>query len=109
MFEGRLIAARDDDRDAATFRDDALQKMLERDLSQADAMLMEARSLATRKRINTPAIPAALGMLRFHENKRVVLTASNDQVRRPMFTSSVERWRKYEKHLGPLKEALGVA
>jgi tetratricopeptide (TPR) repeat protein len=45
--------------------------------------------------------------LRFHENKRVVLTMSNDQVRRPMYSSSVGRWRKYKKHLGPLKEALG--
>jgi DNA-binding SARP family transcriptional activator/predicted ATPase len=43
--------------------------MLERDLSQADAMLMEARSLAMRKRLNPAAIPAALGMLRFHESK----------------------------------------
>jgi len=46
--------------------------------------------------------------LRFHENKRVVLTLSNDQVRRPMYSSSVGRWRKYEKHLGPLKDALDV-
>jgi hypothetical protein len=42
--------------------------MLERDLTQADAMLMEAQSLATRSRIQHYAIPAALGMLRFHEN-----------------------------------------
>lgn len=47
--------------------------------------------------------------LRFHESSRVVMTASNEQVRRPMYRSSVERWRRYEKHLGPLKEALGVA
>jgi tetratricopeptide (TPR) repeat protein len=45
--------------------------------------------------------------LQFHENKRVVLTMSNDQVRRPMYNSSVGRWRKHEKHLSPLKEALG--
>ena len=45
--------------------------------------------------------------LRFHENKRVVLTMSNDQVRRPMYNASIGRWRKYEKHLSPLKEALG--
>jgi DNA-binding SARP family transcriptional activator/predicted ATPase len=41
--------------------------MLERDLSQADALLMEAQATAQRQRIHYPAIPAALGMLRFHE------------------------------------------
>jgi predicted ATPase len=43
--------------------------MLERDLTHADAMLMEARALAARKGTTHIAIPAALGMLRFHENK----------------------------------------
>jgi len=45
--------------------------------------------------------------LRFHRTKRVTFTASNDQVRKPMYSSSVGRWRNYEKHLGPLIEALG--
>ena len=43
--------------------------MLERDLTHADAMLMEAQALASRKHVSHHAIPAALGMLRFHENK----------------------------------------
>jgi len=43
--------------------------MLERDLTHADAMLMEAQALAARKGMTHGAIPAALGMLRFHENK----------------------------------------
>ena len=41
--------------------------LLERDLTQADAMLMEAQALATRKEVAHHSIPAALGMLRFHE------------------------------------------
>lgn len=45
--------------------------------------------------------------MKFHENKRVVNTASMDQVRQKLFTTSKGRWRKYEKHLGPLIEALG--
>jgi hypothetical protein len=28
-------------------------------------------------------------------------------VRQPIFTTSIERWRRYEKHLGPLFDALG--
>jgi DNA-binding SARP family transcriptional activator len=43
--------------------------MLERDLSQADAMLMEARALATRRRMSHHAIPAAQGMLHFHRDE----------------------------------------
>jgi len=45
--------------------------------------------------------------LRFHERKGAVRTASAAQVRRPIFTSSLHRWRRYAQHLGPLFEALG--
>lgn len=45
--------------------------------------------------------------LDFHKTERQVRTASVVQVRQPIYTSSVERWRKYEKHLGPLLDALG--
>jgi|SRR5579871_3684442 len=47
------------------------------------------------------------GCLRFYENQRRVYTASFEQVRRPIFNESVGRWRRYERHLGPLKESLG--
>ena len=40
--------------------------------------------------------------LRFHENTRVVKTASAAQVRRPVYRSSVARWRHFEAHLGTL-------
>lgn len=46
--------------------------------------------------------------LRFYENKRVVNTISYDQVRRPIYRKSVERWRNYESHLDALKLALGM-
>jgi hypothetical protein len=42
----------------------------------------------------------------FHKNKRPVRTASVSQVRQPIYKSSVERWRPYEKFLGPLLDAL---
>jgi len=44
--------------------------------------------------------------LDFHRNKRPVKTASMAQVRQPIYRSSVERWRPYEKFLGPLFDAL---
>jgi len=45
--------------------------------------------------------------LDFHRDKRVVRTASMAQVRQPIYLSSVERWRPYEKFLGPLFDVLG--
>jgi hypothetical protein len=45
--------------------------------------------------------------LRFHETRRVVHTASSEQVRQPLYTGSVDQWRHYEPWLGELKEALG--
>ena len=42
-----------------------------------------------------------------HERRGVMDSASYAQVRRPIYRSSVERWRRYERHLGPLLEGLG--
>jgi tetratricopeptide (TPR) repeat protein len=45
--------------------------------------------------------------LDFYKSQRVVRTASVTQVRQPIYKSSVERWRHYEKFLEPLLDALG--
>jgi len=45
--------------------------------------------------------------LQFHQEKRSVITASYDQVRKPMYATAVARYVRYEKHLGPLRDALG--
>jgi tetratricopeptide (TPR) repeat protein len=47
--------------------------------------------------------------LAFHESARAVRTASVSQVRQPIYRSSIQRWRNYEKHLGPLLMALREA
>ena len=44
--------------------------------------------------------------LEFHKTRRVVTTASATQVRQPIYKGSVGSWKHYEKHLGPLQEAL---
>jgi len=44
----------------------------------------------------------------FHEHRRVVKTASATQVRQPLYSSGVDRWRHYQAFLGPLREALGL-
>lgn len=45
--------------------------------------------------------------LRFHETDRTVRTPSRWQVRQPIYSSSVERWKLYGDALDPLKTALG--
>jgi tetratricopeptide (TPR) repeat protein len=40
--------------------------------------------------------------LEFHKTDRPVLTASHWQVRQRIYSSSIERWRNYEKFIGPL-------
>jgi tetratricopeptide (TPR) repeat protein len=42
-----------------------------------------------------------------HTNPCAVETASQWQVRQPIYKESTERWRHYEKHLAPLKEIFG--
>ena len=41
-----------------------------------------------------------------HTNRSAVETASNWQVRQPIYQHSVGRWRHYDRHLAPLKAAL---
>lgn len=45
--------------------------------------------------------------LAFHDSERYVNTASYDQVRQPMYSRSVNRWKNYDRHLQPLRDALG--
>jgi tetratricopeptide (TPR) repeat protein len=47
--------------------------------------------------------------LDFYRTRRAVQTASLGQVRQPIYSSSIGRWRRFERHLGPLLEALGDA
>jgi tetratricopeptide (TPR) repeat protein len=44
----------------------------------------------------------------FHRTSRLVNTASVSQVRQPLYNSSVGRWRRFEKHLGPLLQELKI-
>ena len=44
--------------------------------------------------------------LEFHKTKRPVQTSSVVQVRKPLYTSSVGRWKNYERTLSPLFTSL---
>ena len=42
----------------------------------------------------------------FHKTERAVKTASSEQVRQPIYSSSVNLWRRYQSHLKELSEVL---
>lgn len=44
--------------------------------------------------------------LDFHKTKRTTKTLSENQVNKPIYKSSVARWKPYKKHLDPLVELL---
>jgi len=45
-------------------------------------------------------------MLRYHESRRVVVTASQLQVREKLYTRSIKRWESYREHLVPFEAEL---
>jgi hypothetical protein len=44
--------------------------------------------------------------LAFHRSRRIVQTASQLQVRRPMSADSIGRWKRYRAYLNPLLQSL---
>jgi tetratricopeptide (TPR) repeat protein len=61
----------------------------------------------SRRMVEFVGLPWDDRCLNFHETKRPCVTSSVVQVRRPMYATSVGRWKFYAKHLEPLKAALG--
>jgi hypothetical protein len=60
----------------------------------------------SRKMLEFCGLPWDERCLDYHKLERTVNTPSYDQVRRPIYTQSVERWRRYESHLKVLIDAL---
>lgn len=46
--------------------------------------------------------------LQHHKSSLTTVTASYEQVRQPIYKSSVKRWKNYEKHIGKLIQALNA-
>lgn len=42
----------------------------------------------------------------FHQSERAIQTPSRWQVRKPVYNTSLERWRCFETHLAPLLKSL---
>jgi len=61
---------------------------------------------STRRMLDFCDLDWADQCLLFHESDRFVKTPSYDQVRRPIYTSSVNRWQHYQPFIAPLQAAL---
>lgn len=51
-------------------------------------------------------LPSEGSCLNFHNSENLIYTASMQQARRPIYTASVSRWRKFERYLAPLIDGL---
>ena len=74
------------------------------DISYEDTVLdLEGRA---RELIGYLDCPGKMPACRFHERSAAVSTASAVQVREPVHTRSLGRWRKYEQQLVPMQKIL---
>ncbi len=69
--------------------------------------LVEAPEVQARALVAAVGLPWNEACLRFHEQDRPVLTPSRWQVRQPMYSKAVGRWKRYERWISPLIAALG--
>ena len=65
--------------------------------------LIDNQEDITRKLVDFLDLPWENSCLHYYENKRNVRTASDFQVRQPIYSSSINRWKNYEQFLDPLK------
>lgn len=63
----------------------------------------------TRRLLQHCGLPFEEQCLRFYENKQASTTASASQVRQPIYTSSLDKWRPYHSQLQPLADILTAA
>jgi len=61
----------------------------------------------TRRMLEFIGLPWDPNCLEFHRNERTVDTSSKWQARQKINRTSVERWRHYEAHIGPLHSLVG--
>ena len=73
------------------------------------AELVENQEKWTRKILEFVGLEWDERCLEYHTASRPVLTASFWQVRQRLYTNSVERWRRYEKFIGPLRDLRDLA
>jgi tetratricopeptide (TPR) repeat protein len=68
--------------------------------------IISDQSAASRRLVNFVGLPWDDEVLRFHESPAPSATASAVQVRRPIYSSSVGKWRHHAARLAPLRARL---
>ena len=74
---------------------------------------IDYEDLVTHQEEKSKEVIAFLGLdwdpvcLNFHTQKKAAMTISSIQVRKPMTTSAIARWKRYKAFLAPLEEGLG--
>jgi tetratricopeptide (TPR) repeat protein len=75
---------------------------------QYEQMVRDPESTIRRLLVHA-GLPFEPACMNFHETKRAVRTASAEQVRQPLYRTGLGYWRKFERELEPLRNALGDA
>lgn len=68
--------------------------------------LIERPEDETRKILEACGLSWEETCMDFHKNRRVVQTASKWEVRQPLYTSAVARWKHFEQQLKPFAESI---
>lgn len=71
--------------------------------------LVADQEAQSRRLLDAAGLPWQDAVLEFHKTRSASATASAAQVREPVYSSSVQLWRRYEKELAPLSERLSAA
>lgn len=69
--------------------------------------IVQNQEIETRRLLSFCDLDWEDACLRFHENAAAVSTASSVQVRQPLYSGSIGRWKKYGTKLDGLQTALG--
>ena len=70
--------------------------------------VLEDQERETRRLLDFCDLEFEQGCIAFHETDRSIKTASFMQVRRPIYQSSKNRWRNYERQLAEVARTIGV-
>ncbi len=68
--------------------------------------LVNDQQVQTRRLLDFCGLPWEDACLRFHETERAVRTASSEQVRQPLYSSSLHTWKNFSTELQTLLEIL---
>jgi len=73
---------------------------------QYEKMVTEQQS-ESEKLISHIGLDWSDSVLNYHKSDRIIMTPSSHQASKPIYTSSMYRWKNYRKHIGPLIDILG--